>query len=80
MSISTITITDVEGDAEGRVDTKVTYDVSEEDQQSPLTSATLYGYTIHYLFRTGKINEYISEVIEELNNLEDESNDQVQNS
>ena len=77
MTITTVTISDVEGTE--LVDTKVDYDLQDSDPDSAVTTAGLYGYLIHYLFRTGKINDYIDEVVAELNAMEDESQDVVQN-
>lgn len=76
MTIATVTISDVK-DTE-LVDTNISYDLQDSDPDGPVTSAGLYGYIIHYLFRTGKINEYMDEVIEELNSMADQGQN-VQN-
>jgi hypothetical protein len=76
MAITHITITDTPEAGEGMVTSSISYDVPEDvAPDSPITSAMLHGYVIHYLIKTGKINDYLDEVIAELNALEDQSND-----
>jgi hypothetical protein len=69
MTIATIVVSDVEGTE--LVNTNVSYDLEDSDPDGPVTNAGLYGYLVHYLFKTGKINDYVDEVIADLNSLTD---------
>ena len=68
MTITTITIKDIEETNE--IQTDIYYDIAENaDPDAPITHAALYGYAVNWLIRTGKINDFLPEVIDELNAL-----------
>jgi hypothetical protein len=54
----------------GVVITETTYEFeNDEERAGPVTNAGFYAYTVDYLFRTGKIQDYTAEVEAELRGL-----------
>lgn len=58
---------------EKTVTSEVNYEFSEEEKVADreITSATAYGYTIHYLFQTGIINHYVNDAMKHLSNVQE---------
>lgn len=53
---------------EGTVNSTVSYDIPTEEQigDKEISSAIAYGYTVHYLFETGIINQYLPEAMQHI--------------
>lgn len=65
MATANIKIQDVEVEGNAKID--VSYDFVSDTGENENSIAALYGYTVHYLFKTKKIEEFVPEALADFN-------------